>query len=267
MIIILMKIWTGCSTLLLKKSEIKEEISMEESGRNRRMETIKGHFEQEAQDFDDIIIKIIPYYEAMVEAIVTGLPFASSDPVDIIDLGCGTGTVALAIKKQFPHSTVTCLDLSDKMIELAKSKLKDYPDIHYITADFYEFEFFRKYDAVVSSLALHHLITNEDKQSFYRKIAGGLNSGGVFINADVVLGSNKNLQERYMMKWVDFMRRNCSMDEIQNKWLVNYRKEDSPANLETHFALMREEGFSEIDVLWKYYNFCVYIGRCIQKES
>jgi len=230
-----------------------------------KMEAIKTHFESEAKEFDETILKLIPYYETMVEIMITGLPFHPLDKVEILDLGCGTGTISHAIKAKFPNSKITCLDISNNMLEMAKAKLVDYSDIDYIIADFYDFKFIKKYDAVVSSLAIHHLITDHDKKAFYYDIFSGLKNGGIFINADIVLGSSMNIQDIYMRKWVEFMAKHCSMDEIQNKWLVNYQKEDHPASLTTHFNLMHEAGFEETDVLWKYFNFCVYTGSRTSK--
>jgi len=58
------------------------------------MDTIRKHFEEEAREFDRIIVTLIPEYSRMVETLVAAIPFNHSMPVRVIDLGCGTGTVA-----------------------------------------------------------------------------------------------------------------------------------------------------------------------------
>jgi tRNA (cmo5U34)-methyltransferase len=55
----------------------------------------------------------------------------------------------------------------------------------------------RNYGVVVSSLALHHLVTDDDKQQCYSWIHGSLAPGGRFYNADVVLASSDDLHEVY----------------------------------------------------------------------
>jgi tRNA (cmo5U34)-methyltransferase len=50
------------------------------------------------------------------------------------------------------------------------------------------------YDVVVSSLALHHLVTDAGKRQFYRRINRSLRPGGVFYSANVVLGASCFLQ-------------------------------------------------------------------------
>lgn len=223
-----------------------------------RMEDVKRHFEDEAREFDEIIRKLIPYYPQMVGAVVDALPFESSDNISVIDLGCGTGMVARAVKDAFPKARLACLDISEKMLKMAGVKLADAPDTAFINADFSGFIFSEQYDAAVSSLALHHLETDEDKLAFYKKIYSGLKSGGVLVNADVVLASTDRLQQRFMEKWITFMSGSVGRDEAENKWIPKHYHEDRPAPLMTHLDMLKAAGFSSADVVWKYYNYAVY---------
>jgi tRNA (cmo5U34)-methyltransferase len=225
------------------------------------MDRIKEHFEEEARQFDLIIATLIPGYARMVEALVEAIPFETSAPLRVIDLGCGTGTVAARVLDGFPNAQVTCLDLAGNMIAMARAKLGHYPHVHYVTSDFTAFDLDGNYDAVVSSLALHHLATNEDKRRFYGRVHESLRSGGVFYNADVVLGSSDFLQAMYMRQWRAFMSRGMPLEEIEGKWIPNYEAEDRPARLTDHMAWLAQAGFADIDVIWKRYNFAVYGGR------
>ena len=66
------------------------------------MEKVKQHFEAEAQEFDAVIRRLIPYYEPMLEALLLALPFSPAQSLHVIDLGCGTGTVARRLKEVYP---------------------------------------------------------------------------------------------------------------------------------------------------------------------
>lgn len=224
------------------------------------MDRIKQHFEEEARDFDSIILNLIPHYEQMVEALVSAIPFATTDAVRVIDLGCGTGTISQRVLDAFPNARVTCLDLAENMIEMAKTKLSKHPHTRFLVDDLNTFEFDAEYEVVVSSLALHHLVTDADKKAFYAKIHDALARGGVFYNTDVVLGSSERLQEMYMTKWQTFMLQNVSRDEIENTWLPKYYDEDRPAPLVDQMAWLAEIGFVDVDVVWKCYNYAVYGG-------
>ncbi|MDR2963752.1 MAG: class I SAM-dependent methyltransferase [Bacteroidales bacterium] len=223
-----------------------------------RIESIKNHFEAEAREFDATILKLIPHYEEMIAALVAALPFGKNEAFSVIDLGCGTGTLAQKVKRAFPNARITCVDIAENMIAIAKLKIGD--DNRFIVSDFYNFDFPERYDAIISSLALHHLANDDDKQMFYRKIYNALAERGVFYNADVVLASTPYMQDLYMAKWREFMAKSVSPEEMERKWIASYHAEDRPASLENHLKCLREIGFANIDVVWKYYNFCVYGG-------
>jgi len=113
---------------------------------------------------------------------------------------------------------------------------------------------------VISSLALHHLRTDEDKKNFYSKIYKALSPGGIFYNADVVLASSSHLQDAYTKKWKEFMCKSMSKQEIEEKWIPKYKEEDRPAMLMDQLAWLGKIGFVYTDVVWKFYNFAVYGG-------
>ena len=222
--------------------------------------TIKEHFETEAYEFDSIIVKLIPYYDQMISALIDSIHFNSTDTIRIIDLGCGTGTIAKRLADKFPNSKIVCLDIASKMIEIAKHKLSDHKNSEFIVGDFAKTDFADKFDIVVSSLALHHIETDNEKKEFYTKIHNILTSSGQFINADVVLASTDYYQDLNMNRWIDYMKKSVSMEEITNKWIPNYKKEDRPAKLIDQLKWLEEIGFSSVDIIWKYYNFSVYGG-------
>ena len=222
------------------------------------MDKIKQHFEAEAGDFDRIILTLIPDYPGMVKAPAGALPFERALSIKVIDLGCGTGTVAQCVLDAFPNARVTCLDLAENMIAMAQSKLARYSGVRFVVGDFTTFD--GEYDVVISSLALHHLATDQDKRNFYRRIFGKLRAGGAFYNGDVVLASGNVLQAKYMEQWRGFMRHNISEQEIEDTWIAKYQAEDHPARLVDQLSWLTEIGFAEVDVVWKHYNFAVYGG-------
>lgn len=228
---------------------------------NQSVDKVKKHFEEEAKDFDRIIEELIPYYIEMIDGMVGAIPHLRTDPINVIDLGCGTGTISKKIKQVFPNANLTCLDLAENMIKMAQLKLAGYAGVTYSVGDFNDYQFEESYDVVVSSLALHHLVTDQDKIRFYQKIYECLRPRGICLNADVILGSNEHFQKLYMAKWVSFMKRHVSEEEIEHNWLPKYFEEDRPSKLMEQIKWLSEIGFSQVDIIWKYYNFAVY-GEC-----
>ncbi len=224
------------------------------------MENVKEHFEKEAEEFDNTILKLIPKYNEMIDSMISVIPFESSDKFKLLDLGCGTGNVTKAAKKKFPNSMINCIDIAENMIQMAKIKLEDYDDITYHVGDFSEVDFEEKFDVVVSSLALHHIKTDTDKRNFYIKIYEVLKPGGVFMNSDYVLGSSDILSKIYRKKWINYMLLNVPENEVNEKWIPKEMEEDYPAPLINHLKWLNETGYKSVDVVWKYYGYAVYCG-------
>ena len=84
----------------------------------------------------------------------------------ILDLGCGTGTLTLMLKREQPEAEVTGLDGDPQVLDIARKKSRDidiqwdeglasllpYPD--------------SVFDRVVTSLVIHHLSTDDKLRAF-----------------------------------------------------------------------------------------------------
>lgn len=225
------------------------------------MADIRGHFEEEAAIFDENIVRLIPGYREMVDALVSALAFPEGRAPRVLDLGCGTGTVARAVLDRWPAAQVTCLDMAERMLEMAKLKLAAFPKTEYIAADFSTWDGVGRYDAIVSSLALHHLPDAESKHAFFAKAAALLEPGGAFFNADVVLSGDPAIQALYLARWRAFMLESVSEKDADGIWFPSYEREDRPAVLVDQLSWLGACGFSPVDVIWKRYNFAVYGGK------
>jgi len=228
---------------------------------NERERRIQEHFDGEAGIFDELVVKLIPDYRAMLDALAGALPFEDREPIRVLDLGCGTGTVARVVADRFRSASVTCVDVAASMVAVAREKLARHPRSTFVIGDFSATELGGPYDAVVSSLALHHLESPRDKQRMYERLYAALASGGVFVNADVVLGGDEGLSARYLSRWAEWMAGNVGWDEVRSTWIPKYEAEDRPARLIDHLDWLRAAGFAALDVVWKRDNFAVFCGR------
>lgn len=110
----------------------------------------------------------------------------------MVDLACGTGTLAIAMAKMGVE--VIGIDLSEGMLEKARAKAKKAGlSIPFFCQDMRSFSLTEKVDLVTSFYdSLNHLLTPEDLQQAFDAVAGNLNPGGLFI-FDV---NNKNCFEK-----------------------------------------------------------------------
>lgn len=127
------------------------------------------HFEDEAPFYDEIILKLIPHYSEMVNALVSLIPFEKETPKNVLDLGCGTGTISKAILEKYSNAKFTIIDISQNMLKFAEKKIGSNSIYKSICKDFYVLNLDDRYDIIASSLALHHLITDKDKKYFINR--------------------------------------------------------------------------------------------------
>ncbi|GAA5819897.1 MAG: class I SAM-dependent methyltransferase [Methanobrevibacter sp. CfCl-M3] len=180
----------------------------------------KERFREIVPKYDKEIVKIIPCYKQMIEALINIIPFNNCENINILDLGCGTGSLTQKIKEKFPNSHITCMDLSKEMINLAKKKLYDYDYVKFINADFTDFNFNNDfYDVVLSSLAIHNLVWDEDKKNLYRRVYKALKKDGLFYIGDFVSASSRFNQRLYDHVINNFVRENL-MEEERLKYSV-----------------------------------------------
>ena len=69
----------------------------------------------------------------------------------ILDLCCGSGAIALALKKNLPASNIAAVDISPAALKTAAENARDYNlEISFILSDLFA-EVTGKYDAIVST--------------------------------------------------------------------------------------------------------------------
>jgi tRNA (cmo5U34)-methyltransferase len=123
----------------------------------------------------------IPAYERLQQE--TARATAGVEVREILDLGTGTGETARRVLELHPGARLTGVDESLPMLERARELLRD---ASLVVARLQDPLPPRRYDLVVSALAVHHL-TSAEKRDLFVRVAAVLRPGGRFVLADVVV--------------------------------------------------------------------------------
>jgi ubiquinone/menaquinone biosynthesis C-methylase UbiE len=109
----------------------------------------------------------------------------------VLDLACGTGTLAILIKKKHPQIELKGIDGDAKILEIAKRKAqKSNVKIEFEQGMSFALPYAdESFDRVFSSLFFHHL-TRENKLKTLREVFRVLKTGGELHVADWGLPAN-----------------------------------------------------------------------------
>jgi len=96
---------------------------------------------------------LIPRFETeeLVENTISYIQKYFTEPVDIIDLGCGSGVIGLTLEKKVSTNSVDLVDISKDALEVSKINGKNLESkANYIESDFFE-KINNKYDVIISN--------------------------------------------------------------------------------------------------------------------
>ncbi|MBI4180172.1 class I SAM-dependent methyltransferase [bacterium] len=226
-----------------------------------KSEKVRGHFRKWAKDYDaPDREKIIPGFDDFYQTVVRMIHPRKNARLHILELGPGTGILTERVLSAFPRARLTGIDLTDEMLRQAEKRLNRYRMRCVLRqGDFDTTAFDGPYDAVISSLAIHHL-PPAGKRRLYKKIQRCLKSGGAFINADMVKSESAFIQKRYLALWENFMRSGGVSEDYIRRRFRGARKVDIYDTLTDQLLWLRHAGFKSVDVFWKHWNFAVFGG-------
>lgn len=94
----------------------------------------------------------------------------------VLDTACGPGNISRFINKQVKNLDFTLMDLSEKMLEVAKGYL---PDAKIICCDICDFDLKTQFDGIINGFGLPYLST-EDALCHFKVVNKHLKKGGIY---------------------------------------------------------------------------------------
>lgn len=145
----------------------------------------------------DAVMKDVDY-EAWADYIDEIIMMHHHEARDILELACGTGTMALSMD-ELGYYNITATDISPEMIEKAKKKANDAgSDVKFKTLDFLNIDLNQTFDAVFMVFdSLNYLHSKEDIAALHEQVCNILNPGGIFVY-DFTTPRNSKKAIRYL---------------------------------------------------------------------
>jgi tRNA (cmo5U34)-methyltransferase len=212
--------------------------------------SVKRHLDVDADGYDVEIRRLIPHYD---ELIATGVELlAALAPADghVLDLGGGTGAFSSAVLDGLPGVRVTVLDVDADMLDEGRRRLARFGD----RVGFHAGSFLDPLpaaDAVVASLALHHVHDLRTKTELYRAIHDTLPPGGVLLNLDATVTGDARLRRLVFDRMAARMADHGITESEAHGHFAAWADEDRYFPLEAELGALREAGFEEVECFWR----------------
>src|SRR5687768_9280173 len=212
--------------------------------------SVASHLGISVREYDRRIRTFIPNYAEMLEEAASVL-----DPAveTIVDLGVGTGGLSARCLRRAPAARVIGIDADADMLPLAQRRLGRRATL--TVGNFLRTELPRA-DAVVATLALHHVRTRAAKATLYGRIRAALRRGGALITGDCHPSENGARWRAQRELWLRHLEETYTRPEAE-KFLRDWSHEDTYMPLRTELALLEEAGFRAVDVVWRRDAFAV----------
>jgi len=222
--------------------------------------TIDQAFNASVAYYDEWMKKALLGYEDLFLTAQQLLSFEVDRAIDVLDLGAGTGLFSQHVLAKYPQAKFVLYDVAEQMFSVAQERFRQYEQqFTYILDDYRNLDMPDRFDAVISSLSLHHL-TDEEKQRLFGQIYRALRSQGIFINIDQVKGETPALQKLYWTHWLNHVKHSDASEEQIRESIARRTTYDQDALLVDQLRWLRESGFTDVDCVYKNYFIGVFLG-------
>ena len=121
-----------------------------------------------------------------------------SNPVKILEIGCGTGFLTEELQRKYPQAEILCTDISKEMVLASQQKFTGYRNLSFQVMDGENFLIDQKFDLIVSNLTVQWF---DNPAMGLQKICQNLTESGLLYFT--TLGENSYRQWKNTLKSLD----------------------------------------------------------------
>lgn len=213
------------------------------------------HFDaQVAGVFDDMIKRSVPGYEQVLQMQASLIRRIYRKPWKLYDLGCSTANLFALLGSDFAWDHCIGVDPSGAMLDKARARFAHVQGVQFVEQNAQNVNLDQA-GIVVLNYVLQFLEPGE-REPLLERIFEALPSGGFLLLSEKVRHTHSLLSELEIEVHHDHKRAMGYSDlEIQQKRdaIENYLR---PESLDLHLARLKNIGFSGVDVVFKWMNFC-----------
>ena len=147
--------------------------------------------------------------------------------IKILDIGCGSGVIGLTLKKLFPESEVTLVDISKEALEVAKENAKRLGlDVNFIESDIFQ-NVYDIYDVIISNPP--YIMEDEEIEDIVKDnephlaLYAGVN--GLDCYEKILMNISNHMKDRCLIAFEIGYEQSKDIINLINKYLDNVKIE------------------------------------------
>jgi tRNA (cmo5U34)-methyltransferase len=227
--------------------------------------------EEVALVFDNMLARSVPQYATMREIVAQTADHFVRERLKlgqrplVLDIGTSRGeALQPLVNKQGARCRYVGLEISKPMLKAARERFADYIDSGVVEIRDWDLRDGLPRDTVppvvVQSVLTLQFTPIEWRQRLVQQIHDVLAVGGALILVEKVLGATARIDTLLCERYLDMKRSaGYSEDEIKRKRLA-LEGVLVPTTSKWNEDLLRQAGFTEIDCLWRAWNFCAWLA-------
>lgn len=230
----------------------------------------KWEFDKDVADcFENMLERSIPQYQVMRDSVLSCLKYffelrgISKSGYSILDIGCSDGLmIEHLIKNLDGLGYYTGIDVSEPMLDNARERLEYYINRHIVDLQNVDLRYnFPKslYSAITSILSIQ-FTPIEYRHKILSNVYKNLLFGGCFIMVEKVLGNSTDINDIMVKSYYSKKSENGYTKEDIERKRLSLEGVLVPITSDWNIELLKNTGFKEVDVFWRWMNFVGYIA-------
>lgn len=208
----------------LKETFIKEVDAMEQG---KPLQYAIGHVNFHGNKFEVDERVLIPRFETeeLVEHTINYIKNNFTEPVDIVDLGCGSGVIGLTLEKKVSTKTVDLIDISKDALEVTNKNCGNLnSNANLIQNDFLE-NITKKYDVIISNPP--YIMDDEEIEDIVRNnepsIALYAGSDGLDCYRKILKNVKNNMKDKCIIAFEIGYKQKEAIEKLVQEYLTDVK--------------------------------------------
>ena len=228
------------------------------------VDEIRERFDNDVERFSNLKVGQTTTVDSplMLELVTQAAAAHNPGAAHILDVGCGAGNYTLKLLQVLPDVDVTLVDLSRPMLARATQRITGASQggTRALQGDIRDLEFPpAQFDIILAAAVLHHLRGADEWRAVFAKFERILKPGGSLWVVDLIEQSTAAIQALMWARYGEYLTE--FKDEAFRELVFGYiEKEDTPRPLIYQLDLLREVGFTQIEILHKNNLFAAFGG-------